>query len=120
MIRLVYFGADELRLLSGSPLRTERSWTYTLDHRLAGRLRLRDFPETQKPFVSFAAFCSNSLLPFCISRISAAFSNCCQRSYPVGTLTIKCPLASVEVGSVGKSRVAGPSVTLPFGSKVDP
>jgi hypothetical protein len=40
--------------------------------------------------------------------------------YPVTACTIKCPLESTELGRTGKSRIAGPSVTLPLGSKTEP
>jgi hypothetical protein len=35
-------------------------------------------------------------------------------------LTIKSPLASVDIGKTGKSCVAGPLVTFPSASKVEP
>jgi hypothetical protein len=40
--------------------------------------------------------------------------------YLAGTLTINWPCAFVSIRSVGKSRRAGPSVTWPVGSNVEP
>ncbi len=37
-----------------------------------------------------------------------------------GTRTTRRPAESVELASTGKFRVAGPSITLPFGSNVEP